>query len=405
MAVLVEHFPPSLGSDRRIYEIMKRLAEKHEIHFIVLPPFRVLCGNLPIEKGNFYRHFNKNYKSYTMRNINAHFIHVPIRFLHLWRKSFLISYILSQFYIFFEFIRTILTINPFFIIINYPSVYTGVMGLIIGKFCRKYIILDFNDLIAEYTIELMNMDKDNIKTRFIKLIQKIIVKYVDKVIVTTNFIKQYTLNIGVKCNKIRVISNGADIELFNPSITTDNLKTKYNFIGKKICMYTGRIDTWAGINIIKKLLYKLQYEHPEVKFLLLGSGEKKAQEYTNAIILEELQHERIPKMLSMADVVLVPFPEREFTHAASPLKLFEAMAMEKPVVASKLSGIEDIITHLVNGILVDPNNIDEWSEAILFLLNSEFVSRKIGEKARDTIEKKYDWDLLSKDYEHFIIGK
>ncbi len=58
IAVLTEFFPPNLGSDRRIFEIMNRLASRYEIHFIVIPPLRLFYGTIP-PTGTINRHFWK----------------------------------------------------------------------------------------------------------------------------------------------------------------------------------------------------------------------------------------------------------------------------------------------------------------------------------------------------------
>ena len=277
------------------------------------------------------------------------------------------------------------------------------IGLIGGKLFKKFIVLDFNDLIGEYTMEIIKINKNNFKAKIILMIQKIIIKNVNILIVITSYIKKYAINIGVKDDKIKIIPNGVDIRLFNP-----NIKGNLSYINdiikdKKICMYTGRIDTWAGINIIQQLSNKFRNDYPEILFVLIGSENDLVQNFSNLIVFKKIQYEDIPKFLSFADVILVPFPERDFTHAASPLKLFEAMAMGKPVIASGLSGIKEIISHLENGVLIDSNDINEWYDAVLFILNSNSSSKKMGENARYTVEQKYNWDLLSQEYDNFIM--
>jgi glycosyltransferase involved in cell wall biosynthesis len=140
-----------------------------------------------------------------------------------------------------------------------------------------------------------------------------------------------------------------------------------------------------------------------IYFVIVGSGAQKNNNFAeNAIFLGDVQYGKVPGVLAVADVVLVPFPDNEVSRAASPLKLFEAMAMGKAVVASKVDGIEEVICDRENGLLVDPDNITEWIEAVKGLLNDNSAARRMGDVARLSLEHKYDWKLLAEDYQKVI---
>lgn len=401
IAVFVEYFPPKLGSDRRIYELMKRLSNKHEIHFIVLPPFRVLSGNLPLTKKDVECYIQDKEKTVIQNSITGHFVPVPCLTLKLWGFSYTVAYFLTLISLLPKVITYTKKVNPQLIVLNYPSVYTGILGFFIGKLLRKPILLDFNDLIAQYTINLLNFKKSGLKAKFLILFQNLITKNCNKIIATTNFIKKYSHALGVKDGKIVVIPNGADPKFFNPSkYDAHCLKLKLNLIDKKICLYCGRLDNWAGINIITELSLIFKQKGYRVSFLVAGAGTKENELPKNIVMMGEAPYEEMPKILFAADIILVPFPSNEVSHAASPLKLFEGMAMQKPIVASKVSGIEEVVTHNENGILVDPDDIHEWCEAISTLLSSKPFAKKLGENARQLVKEKYNWFFLAKKYEN-----
>ena len=76
--------------------------------------------------------------------------------------------------------------------------------------------------------------------------------------------------------------------------------------------------------------------------------------------------------------------------------------MQKPVIASKVSGIEEIISDGENGFLADPDNINEWVEKMEMVLNSENLAAKIGQSARRTVEERFDWNTLTNQYEEVL---
>jgi len=400
IAVFVEFFPPNLGSDRRIYELMTRLSKKHQIHFLVLPPFRLLSGKISSPQSHY--HFQKKETIALQKGITAHYIPASRLMLNLWKKSYILAYVLTLISVFLNAFKSTRKINPEIIILNYPSIYTGILGFLIGKkFLRKSVLVDFNDLIAQYTIHLLNLRPHSIAAWFCISIQNLIVKSSDKVIVTTNYIKKYTLDLGVADEKIAFIPNGVDLKYFDPSkYITANLKEQLSLANRKICLYCGRLDNWAGINVILQLSKAFTTSNPSIHFVIVGGGAQKNSAFAeNAIFLGEVTYEKVPEVLAVADVVLVPFPDNEVSRAASPLKLFEAMAMGKAVVASKVDGIEEVISDRENGLLVNPDNITEWIEAVKGLLNDNSTARRVGKTARLSLEHKYDWKLLAEDYQ------
>lgn len=402
IAAFVEYFPPQLGSDRRIFEIMKRLSHKHEIHFIILPPFRALQRKI-LNKELLNLHTSKKTTRINHEGINGHFIPISPTTAKLWHRSLLTAYSLTFFSLLTKSLKTLKKINPDLIILNYPSPYTGLLGFLEGKILNKPVVLDFNDLIAQYTITLLNLKKNSLKAKSLMLIQQLLVKKAQMVIAPTLFIKKYAASLGLSEAKTAIIPNGADTRNFDPQkYNMQQLKTNLGFKNEKLCLYSGRLDGWAGINLILTLSDMASNRKLNVKFLLVGGGESKTAKKENVIFLGEIPHEKIPATLAIADVILIPFPNDEVAHAASPLKLFEAMAMQKPIIASKVSGIQDVVQDGENGFLADPEKITEWIEKLEKILKHEVMAEEIGQNARETIVQQYEWNYVAKKYEEVL---
>ena len=396
LVVFVEYFPPRLGSDRRIYEIMKRVSKTEEVHFVVMPPFRLLSGKFLPEEGKFRFHLQKNDIVEKIDGITAHFSKIPRSILKLWKMSYRLAFFPTLILLLPRILVAVRKISPDVVVLNYPSIYTGFVGLVTGKILGKTILLDFNDLIAQYTADFLDLKRDGLVATFMIYMQNFIARSSDKIVAPTNFIKEYTRSLGVNAKRIFVVPNGVDTKVFNSRNYAVRSKSKAYAEGKKLCVYCGRIESWAGINIITRLCKVFQQKHPEVRFLIVGHGNENVTDLQNTTIMKEVPYEDVPKILSKADVVLVPFPRNVVSHAASPLKLFEGMSMQKPVVASDLDGIGEVVTDSENGMLADPDNVDEWFEDILYLLNNESVATEMGKKARQTIEEEYDWNYIAK---------
>ena len=90
------------------------------------------------------------------------------------------------------------------------------------------------------------------------------------------------------------------------------------------------------------------------------------------------------------DIVLLTYPKLDFFYY-SPLKLFEYMAEGKAVLASRIGQIEKVIRDGVNGMLFEPENIDELKEKLFLLITKNYLRRKLGRNARKTILEQFTW--------------
>ena len=397
LAVIVEYFPPRMGSDRRIYELMRRLSGKNEVEFLVVPSFRESIGltarsgtngsNLSLEKEH--------------ARIRVHKIDTPRALGKLWKRSFYVAYMLSMLILEWKIIQKTLKIKPDILIVNYPSVYTGLLGFLAAKLGRRVFVTDFSDLIAQYTVELLGIHGSRLVTRALVLVQDMIVKNSDGIISVTDYLRNYAIKIGGKAKEISVVPNGCDLTVFDHNVHSD-YREKLALNSKKVCMYCGRLDNWAGSNIILEVAKKFEDRNDDVSFVVVGNQEKRRFKTPNIVALDETEQSELPKIMRIADVMIVPFPKSDVSEAASPIKLFEAMAMKKTVVASRVAGIEEVMTDGLNGLLVEPADSKGWVDRICLALDSTERSKKIGGKALETVRNNYQWQQLADRLEHCL---
>jgi hypothetical protein len=89
--VFTEYLPPKLGSDRRIFEIMKRLLNRHEVHFAVFPPLRQLVCKLP-EKEARDSHSQQECNTVKYEGINGHFFAISPKVVMMWQHSMILAF-------------------------------------------------------------------------------------------------------------------------------------------------------------------------------------------------------------------------------------------------------------------------------------------------------------------------
>jgi len=377
---------------------MKPLAGKHEINFVHVPSFRELNGMIQPENPNAQMNTKE---SSVHEGIIGYYIEIPDVLRKLWKKSIVLAYVFNMMLLTFKTNKALRKINPHVIMLNYPSVYTGILGFLTAKSLRKPSIVDFNDLIAQYTLDLLGMKESSILSRLIIWIQDFIVRNSDVVVAPTNNIKNYALKRGTRNERVFVIPNGVNLQIFNKNTRSDS-EIMFDLTKREVCLYFGRFDKWAGTNILKEVSTILKQKRPSTRLLLVGGGHTEAEFPNNTVLISEIPHDKVPETIAIADVVLIPFPESEVSHAASPLKLFEAMAMQKPIIASRVDGICEVVENGYDGLLVNPEKPEEWVEAIETVLDSKPLRAKLGRNARERA-KEYDWEVLASRFETILL--
>jgi glycosyltransferase involved in cell wall biosynthesis len=100
----------------------------------------------------------------------------------------------------------------------------------------------------------------------------------------------------------------------------------------------------------------------------------------------------MPELLALSDMVVLPQRRTPVTSAQVPAKVFEAMAMAKPIVATSMSDLPEILNGC--GILVEPEDVAELATAIEHLLEDEAMAMDLGQKARERCLRHYSWDAM-----------
>ncbi|MBS1745946.1 MAG: glycosyltransferase [Bacteroidetes bacterium] len=200
-----------------------------------------------------------------------------------------------------------------------------------------------------------------------------------------------------------VIHNGIDLKKFDPnSNERKNLRAELNIAHDAIVVcFIGRMtqqkDPLGLISAFKQLVET----NPKAILLMVGDGELKeeaiqlANEYgiERSIVFENFRSD-IPDILYSADIYCLPSLWEGF-----PIGLLEAMAMGKPVVATKVDGSVEIIENGKNGILVAPQKKQELIEAINNLIRDKDSRKKLGTAARQTIINEFDVCTMTKKIE------
>ncbi|GAB4580725.1 MAG: hypothetical protein Fur0022_34670 [Anaerolineales bacterium] len=206
--------------------------------------------------------------------------------------------------------------------------------------------------------------------------------------------------IAIAPSKILVAHDGAEIVSVDP---LEQIRAKqwvcerHGFdVQKPIILYTGRLLKEKGAELILEVVQRLSGHH--YQFLLVGKVynesytlQVKNNHWKHVVLTGFVPPAQISTYLQASDVVLLPStPDLPYARYMSPLKLFEYMAAEKPILASDLPVIREVLKTGQNALLLSPYEPDVWGEAIDMILESPPLARRLAAQAAQDV-KEYSW--------------
>ena len=262
------------------------------------------------------------------------------------------------------------------------------------RFLSIPIILEINGPALEY--EFLPKDERLRGGAFWHWLDKRLMKLASHNMVVSETLKQYYVDDGVAAEKITSIPNGVDVNTFSGDIQGDKIRERLGLQGKTVVGFFGKFAQWHGLPFLADAM-KAIYEsgkYEDVALLLVGSlGESVVMpDLPNDIttITGHIPHEKMPEYLAAIDICAAPYPLITPFYF-SPLKIFEAMSMCKPVIASAQGQICELITDQESGLLYPPEDLSSLIQCIERLLVDAELRRALGRNARKVIKTKYTW--------------
>jgi glycosyltransferase involved in cell wall biosynthesis len=228
------------------------------------------------------------------------------------------------------------------------------------------------------------------------LFGEVLVPFADAITVSNKFLKK---RFGGT-----IIWHARDTEAFNPEKFNKSLaRLKYG-IGKnkKNVMFFGTHRPHKGIEELIHAVSLLQDR--DIMLTLVGvdednhskdlvkTGKKMLGDKFKVFGLQPF--EKVPEFLTMADMVVIPQKKGLGATGQVPAKVFDAMAMAKPIIATDVSDLPEILDGC--GWIVEPGNSKQLAETIQYVLNNPEEAEKMGRKARQKCIEKYSWDAMEK---------
>lgn len=206
-------------------------------------------------------------------------------------------------------------------------------------------------------------------------------------------------------NKFKVLPNGVDTDLFRNYHS--HLREELNIDQDFVIGYVGILREWVDFEPVFAAVKKLSKRYSNIKILIIGEegkfkeNKELAKRYgilNMVIFTKTVPYTEVPKYISCMDVCVIPFKLDAVSQNSLPLKLFEYMACEKPVISTEVEGIMAAVQNRV----LYASNSEEYRNKIIELYNNEALRTEMGSNGRKFVEKDYSWSKIALELEEVL---
>jgi glycosyltransferase involved in cell wall biosynthesis len=197
---------------------------------------------------------------------------------------------------------------------------------------------------------------------------------------------QHQIAAGVEPARIRVVPNGVNEEHFRNLPTTDEAKERLNLAGRLVIGFTGFVREWDELDRIVRWIAKNRHAAMPAHLFVVGDGParpvieqcaRELQVTDRVTFTGVVARERVPELAMAFDIAL----QTALVPYASPLCLFEYLALGKAIVAPDQPNHHEILRQRVNALLYDPDDRSGLEKALDELARDETLRRTIADGA------------------------
>jgi colanic acid biosynthesis glycosyl transferase WcaI len=296
--------------------------------------------------------------------------------------------------------------RPDVVIATSPQLLVGLSGWWLARCKRVPFVFEVRDLWPESLAAVGMGDGNSLLHRSLAKIAGFLYRHSDRVVVVTPAFEDYLVeHWGVPREKISVIENGVETQLFAPQPAMD-LRRELGVEGKFVVSYIGTMGMAHGLETIIAAATQLRETNPWITFLLLGEGADKerivalARErgLNNLRFVAQQPREKIPEYICASDACLVLLKKTDLFKTVIPTKMLEFMSCARPVILGVDGQARTILEEARGGLVIEPENSVALVDAIRCLAANREMVRELGQNGREHMIRKFSRRQTAEKY-------
>ena len=394
LLILTQYYPPEIGAPQnRLHELAVRL-KKEGVDVEVL----TAMPNYP--KMEIF----EKYKDGSIREEEIEGVKVYRSKIYVSKSKRIFPRLMNYFsFVWTSYWRGRKLKNYDFLMVESPPLFLGYSAMRLSKKLKAKLIFNVSDLWPE-SAEKMGVVNNK---RLLGLAYRLERKCYHRAKLVTGQTQGIVDNINDRFPKVNTfwLPNGVDVNFYQPEkIEPGDFRQRAGLKSTDVVFFYGGILGHAqGLSVVLEAAKKVE-SHEQIKIVLQGAGPEKEDllalkeklSLKNVVFMPPVEKSQMPSILKAVDVALVPLRKLDIFQGAIPSKIFEALAMKKPL----LLGVDgEARSHFIEkakaGKFFEPENVDALAESLIQMANNPSELSDMGERARSYVSEHFNRDNIA----------
>jgi colanic acid biosynthesis glycosyl transferase WcaI len=401
-----QYFPPEMGAPAaRVAELAQHWAQAgHDVSILTGFPNHP-TGIVPQEWRRRLRKLTFDEEAGGVQIFRTWLWPLPNRKAHERMRNYASFFLSSA-------VRGLTIPKPDVIIATSPQLLVALSGWWLALARRVPFVFEVRDLWPESLAAVGVGNERSFLHRSLAAVADFLYRKADCIVVVTPAFKQHLMRLWqVPREKISVVENGVETNLFAPSPAAANsaLRAELGATGKFLVCYVGTMGMAHGLETLLDAATSLRHRD-DVLFLLIGEGSEKeriksiaqARGLDKVRFLDQQPHEKIPEFISASDACLVLLKKTEVFKTVIPTKMLEFMSCARPVIVGVDGQSKQIVEEAEAGLVIEPENSKALVQAISQLANRPELCQLLGQNGRKHILQRFSRRTTAQTYIHVL---
>lgn len=282
-----------------------------------------------------------------------------------------------------------------------PQFFNGLVGYFVSRFKRIPWVLEIRDLWPE-SILVVGAIKNKTIIKLLEFLELFAYRKADLIVPVTDAFKRYIVEKKIAPDKIDVIKNGVDLNFYKASPLDNPLTSELGLQDKFIVSYFGTHGMAHHLETVLEAAQILKAQR-DIVFLMVGDGADKTRlaamretmGLENVLMIGQQPKDKMPLLWGLSNVSLVLLKKSDLFKTVIPSKIFESMAMQRPIILGVAGESREIIETANSGRCIEPENGKQLAEQVMTLYSDATLCANLGENGRRHVVEHFDRTVLA----------
>jgi glycosyltransferase involved in cell wall biosynthesis len=291
--------------------------------------------------------------------------------------------------------------RPDVIVATSPQFFTPCAAWAVSLLRRRPFVFELRDLWPDSIVAVGAMRESRV-IGWLRRLEYFLYRRAIRIVSVTESFRRVLISNGIDPEKIAVIPNGVDLELYQPGTKPTSLVDRLGLEGKFVAAYVGTVGMAHGIGTLLEAARILKHRG-DIVFIVVGTGaeqenlanQSKREGLTNVIFVGAVSKVEVREYWQLCDVAVVLLRDTPLFQHVIPSKMFEAMGMERAIILGVKGESKGILIDSGGGITIPPEDAVALAHTVNNLADNPERNAELGKRGRLYATRKYDRNVLA----------